>query len=68
MQAMRNQVIRHNPNSAVYNSAYINKRVKFNIQLAFLERLSAYRILCALTHMSLTRNPRALVNPLEEVL
>jgi hypothetical protein len=60
--------MRHNPNSAVYNGAYINERVKFDVQSAFLERPSAHGLLRALTHMSLTRDPRAPVNPPEEVL
>lgn len=51
--------MRHNPNSAVYNGAYINKRVSFDVLSAVLERPSADGILRMLTHMSLMRDPRA---------
>ncbi len=65
---VRDQVIRHNPNSAVYNRAYINKRVLFNVLSAVLERLSAAGILYMLTHMSLIRDFRALVYVPDDVL
>ncbi|KAH9209210.1 hypothetical protein DL95DRAFT_438073 [Leptodontidium sp. 2 PMI_412] len=55
-------VIRHNPNSAVYNGAYINERVPFDVLSAILERPSADSILRMLTYMSLMRDPRALVH------
>lgn len=51
--------MRHNPNSAIYNGAYINEKVKFDVQSAFLERPSAHGLLRALTHMGLTCDPRA---------
>lgn len=57
--AVRDQVMRHNPNSALHNAAYINEKVKFDVQSAFLERPSKHGLLRALTHMSLTRDPRA---------
>ena len=60
--------MRHNPNSAVYNGAYINKRVPFDVLFAALERPSADSILRILTHMSLMRNPRALIHLPEDVL
>ena len=37
--AVRDQVVRYNPNSAVYSRAYINKRVPFDVLSAVLERL-----------------------------
>jgi hypothetical protein len=60
--------MRHNPNSAVYNRSYINKRVRFNIQSAVLERPSADGVLRILTHMSLMRDPRALIHVPNDVL
>ncbi|XMA20273.1 hypothetical protein WAI453_013064 [Rhynchosporium graminicola] len=66
--AVRDQVIRHNPNSAVYNGAYINERVPFDILSAVLERPSADGILRMLTHMSLMRDPRAPVHVPDDVL
>jgi hypothetical protein len=66
--AVRDQVMRHNPNSAVYNRAYINKRVPFDVLSAVLERPSADGILRMLTHMSLIRDPRAPVHMPDDVL
>ena len=66
--AVRDQVMRHNPNSAVYNGAYINERVPFDVLSAVLERPSADGILRMLTHMSLMRDPRAPVHVPDDVL
>ncbi|KAH6696617.1 hypothetical protein BKA61DRAFT_622814 [Leptodontidium sp. MPI-SDFR-AT-0119] len=66
--AVRDQVMRHNPNSAVYNGAYINERVPFDVLSAVLERPSADGILRMLTYMSLMRDPRALVQVPDDVL
>lgn len=60
--------MRHNPNSAVYNGAYINERVPFDVLSAVLERPSANGILRMLTHMSLMRDPRAPVHVPDDVL
>jgi hypothetical protein len=60
--------MRHNPNSAVYNGAYINERVPFDVLSAVLERPSADGILRMLTHMSLMRDPRAPVHVPDDVL
>ncbi|PVH70113.1 hypothetical protein DL98DRAFT_620728 [Cadophora sp. DSE1049] len=47
--AVRDQVIRYNPNSAVYNGAYINERVPFDILFVVLERPFTDSILRMLT-------------------
>ena len=60
--------MRHNPNSAVYNGAYINERVRFDVLSAVLERPSADGVLRMLTHMSLMRDPRAPVHVPNDVL
>jgi Protein of unknown function (DUF3435) len=65
---VRDQVIRHNPNSAVYNGAYINERVPFDVLSAVLERPSVDGILYMLTYMSLIRDPRAPVHMPNNVL
>ncbi|KAH6661772.1 FluG domain-containing protein [Halenospora varia] len=65
---VRDQVMRHNPNSAVYNGAYINERVPFDVLSAVLERPSADGILRMLTHISLIRDPRAPVHVPDDVL
>ncbi|KAH6714804.1 hypothetical protein BKA61DRAFT_674126 [Leptodontidium sp. MPI-SDFR-AT-0119] len=46
----------------LYNGAYINERVPFDVLSAILERPSADSILRMLTYMSLMRDPRALVH------
>ncbi|KAG9230109.1 hypothetical protein BJ875DRAFT_385848, partial [Amylocarpus encephaloides] len=61
-------VIRHNPNSAVYNGAYINKRVRFDILSTILERPSIDDILRILTYISLIRDPRAPIYVPDDVL
>lgn len=60
--------MRHNLNSALYNRAYINERVPFDVLSAVLDRPSADGILHMLTHMSLMRNPRAPVREPDDVL
>ncbi len=60
--------MRHNPNSAVYNGAYINERVLFDVLSAVLERPSTDGILRMLTHMRLVRDPRAPVHVPDNVL
>ncbi|KAL5315971.1 hypothetical protein ACEPPN_016845 [Leptodophora sp. 'Broadleaf-Isolate-01'] len=64
----RDQVMRHNPNSTVYNGAYINERVPFDVLSTVLERPSADGILRMLTYMSLMRDPRTLVHVPDDVL
>lgn len=66
--AVRDQVMQHNPNSAVHNRSYINERVRFDVQSAVLERPSADGVLRMLTHMSLMRDPRAPVHVPDDVL
>jgi hypothetical protein len=60
--------MRHNPNSAVYNRAYINEQVQVDVLSTVLKRLSADGILHMLTHTSLTRDLRAPVHVPDDVL
>ncbi|KAF8846611.1 hypothetical protein BDZ45DRAFT_787526 [Acephala macrosclerotiorum] len=62
------QVIRHNPNSTIYNEAYIDKKVPFDVLSIVLERPSTNGILRIFTHMSLMRDPRAPVHVPDDVL
>ena len=56
--AVRDQVMRHDPMTGVFSGAYINHRVKFNTQDAFLERdVSNDGLTRAFTHMSIRCNP-----------
>ena len=52
--------MRHDANSGVFNVAYLNEKVRFDVQAAFLERSSVDGLTRAFTHMSLTADPRAL--------
>jgi hypothetical protein len=52
----------------VYNGAYINERVLFDVLSAVLERPSVDSILRILTHISLICDPRALVHVPDDVL
>jgi hypothetical protein len=52
----------------VYNRAYINKRVLFNVLSTVLEQPFTNGILRMLTYISLMRDPRALVHVPNDVL
>ena len=51
--------MRHEQNSGIFNSAYLNARVRFDIQSAVMERPSVDGLTRAFTHMSITCDPRA---------
>jgi hypothetical protein len=56
--AIRDQVMRHDPMTGVFSGAYMNHRVKFNTQDAFLERdVSDDGLTRAFAHMSIRCNP-----------
>jgi hypothetical protein len=65
--AVRDQIMRHNPNSGVFSGSYINEKV-FIIQDAVLDRPTDVGFLRAFTHMSLTCDPRAPQKVPQEVL
>ena len=52
--AVYNQVIKHDPRTEVFSSSYLNKKVRFDIQSAFLDWPSIDRLTKAFIHMSLT--------------
>ncbi|EDO03048.1 predicted protein [Sclerotinia sclerotiorum 1980 UF-70] len=55
--AVRDQVMRHDPFTGVFNGAYINNIVRFNVQDAFLEsEISDDGLTRAFTHMSIRCN------------
>lgn len=60
--------MRHDPNSGVFNAAYLNKKVRFDVQAAFLERPSTDGLTRAFTHMSLTADPRAPKDVPDEII
>jgi hypothetical protein len=57
---MRDQVMKHDPFPGVFNGAYINHTVRFNVQDTFLESdISDDGLTRAFTHMSIRCNPGA---------
>ena len=50
--AIRDQIIRHNPKRATFNSAYINEHVEFHFQ-------NAYVLVAMLSHIDVMRDQRA---------
>ncbi|KAK4443569.1 hypothetical protein QBC34DRAFT_488318 [Podospora aff. communis PSN243] len=57
--AVRDQMMRHDPKWATFNSAYINEKVQFDIQNTVLDEPSEDGLIRLFTHMSLMRDPRA---------
>lgn len=66
--AVRDQIIRHNPNSGVFSGSYINEKVRFMIQDAVIDRPTDPGFLRAFTHISLTCDPRAPMEVPKEIL
>ena len=61
--------MRHDPFSGVFNGAYLNHRVRFNVQDAFLEEdLSDDGLTRIFTHMSITCNENAPARVPKEVV
>lgn len=59
--------MRHNSKSDIFQ-AYVNERVTVDVQAAFLERSSKKALIRVFAHMSLTCDPRALINVNAEML
>ncbi len=69
LDAVRNQVMRRNPFTGVFNKAYINSNVRFHVQDAFLESdISDDGLTRAFTHVSIRCNPGAPKEVSEEVM
>ncbi|KAH8762061.1 hypothetical protein F5883DRAFT_677840 [Diaporthe sp. PMI_573] len=51
--------MRHDPKWATFNSAYINEKVKFHLQNAFLDEPTEDSLLAMFSHIGLMRDPRA---------
>lgn len=66
--AVRDQVLRHNPQTGVFCGSYINEKVRFVVQDAVLDQPTDIGLLRAFTHMSLTCDPRAPTTVPDEVL
>lgn len=66
--AVRDQVLRHNPQTGVFCGSYLNEKVRFVVQDAVLHQPTDIGLLRAFTHMSLTCDPRAPKKVPDEVL
>ena len=60
--------MRHDPRTGVFSGSYLNEKVRFDVQSAFLDRPSMDGLTKAFTHMSLTCDPRAPKHVPQEVL
>ena len=66
---MRDQVLRHDPNTGVYSAAYRDELIRFNVQDAFLESdISDDGLTWAFTHISLRYNLGALKDVPSEII
>jgi hypothetical protein len=52
-------MMRHDPKWATFNSAYINENVQYHLQNAFLDEPTEDSMIGMLSHIGLTRDPRA---------
>lgn len=59
MTAVRDQMMRHDPKWATFNSAYINEKVKFHLQNVVLDEPTEDTLLAMLSHIGLMCDPRA---------
>lgn len=51
--------MRYDPKWATFNNAYINEKVQFHFQNAFLDEPTEDSLIGMLSHLGLTRDPRA---------
>ncbi|RFU74047.1 domain containing, partial [Trichoderma arundinaceum] len=56
---VRDQVMRHDPEWATFNSAYINEKVQFHVQNVVLDEPLEDELIQFWSHMRMTRDPRA---------
>ncbi|RYO96122.1 hypothetical protein DL764_007526 [Monosporascus ibericus] len=57
--AVRDQMMRHDPKWATFNSASINEKVQFDLQNAFLDESLEDGLVTLFTRISIMRDPRA---------
>jgi hypothetical protein len=60
--------MRHNPRTGVFNKLYLNKKVRFDVQAAFLDQPSTDRLTKAFTYISLTCDLRTPKDVPKEVI
>lgn len=66
--AVRDQVLRHNPQTGVFSGSYINEKVRFIVQDTVLDQPTDAGLLRAFTHMSLTCDPRVPIDVPDVIL
>ena len=52
-------MMRHDPKFSTFHGAYLNERVKFDLQNTFLEKETEDQLYKLFAHVSITRDPRA---------
>ena len=57
--AVRDQIMRHDPKWATFNNAYINEKVQFHIEKVVAGEPTEDSLIKLFTHMSMTRDPNA---------
>ncbi|KAL6354147.1 hypothetical protein LRP88_12481 [Fusarium phalaenopsidis] len=57
--AVRDQMMRHDPKFLTFHDAYLNQMVEFDLQNTFLEEQTESELYKLFAHVSLTRDPRA---------
>lgn len=57
--AVRDQMMRHDPKWATFNSAYINEKVEFHLEKVVADEPTEDCLIKLFTHMSMTRDPLA---------
>ncbi|PQE34082.1 hypothetical protein CJF32_00010770 [Rutstroemia sp. NJR-2017a WRK4] len=65
--AVRDQVMRHNPQTGVFCRSYINEKVRFIVQDAVLDQPTDVGFLHAFSHINLTCDPHAPIDMPEEI-
>lgn len=60
--AVRDQMMRHDPKWATFNSAYINEHVEFHLQNAYCNEPTEDALIAMLSHIDVMRDPRATSN------
>ncbi|KAL6415364.1 uncharacterized protein AUP68_01917 [Ilyonectria robusta] len=64
--AVRDQMMRHDPQFATFHHAYLNEITNFDIQNAFLEEEKESQLFRLFAHVSLTRDPQATADMVPE--
>ncbi|KAG4268336.1 hypothetical protein FPRO04_12442 [Fusarium proliferatum] len=65
--SVRDQMMRHDPQFATFHQAYLNDIANVDLQNAFLEEEKQSQLFRLFAHVSLTRDPRATADMLDEL-